>query len=106
MSLQAVVVTWEGLRKVHDAGGDPAEDRKLQRTSVKEAALARRPPVLSSWRSKFGGIECLGCQAAQELDAKNTRLKKRLAESLLENKIAKDDVGGTSPTGCVFPKIV
>lgn len=56
MSLQAVVVTWEGLRKVHDAGGDPGEDRKLQRTSVKEAALARRPPVLSSWRSKFGGM--------------------------------------------------
>ena len=40
------------------------------------------------WRSKFGGMSVSDAKRLKELEAENTRLKKLLAESLLENEIA------------------
>ena len=42
------------------------------------------------WRSKFGGMSVSDAKRLKELEAENTRLKKLLAESLLENEIAKE----------------
>ncbi len=42
------------------------------------------------WRSKFGRMSVSDAKRLKELEAGNTRLKKRLAESLLENEIAKE----------------
>lgn len=47
MSLHAAVVEWEQLRRARDEGGDPAEDRKRQRTAAKEAVLAERGPKVA-----------------------------------------------------------
>ena len=37
------------------------------------------------WRSKFGGMSVSDAKRLKELETENTRLKKLLAESLLEN---------------------
>ena len=42
------------------------------------------------WRNKFGGMTVSEARRLKELEAENTRLKKLLAESLLENEIAKE----------------
>jgi len=44
------------------------------------------------WKSKFGGMSVLEAKWLKELDAENVRLKKLLAESLLENEIIKESL--------------
>jgi putative transposase len=39
------------------------------------------------WRSKFGGMSVSDAKRLKELETEDTRLKKLLAESLLENKV-------------------
>ena len=38
------------------------------------------------WRSKFGGMTVSEAKRLKELETENTRLKKLLAESMLENE--------------------
>ena len=42
------------------------------------------------WRSKFGGMSVSDARRLKELEAENGRLKKLLAEQLLENEAIKD----------------
>ena len=42
------------------------------------------------WRSKFGGMSVPEVKRLKELESENTRLKKLLAESMLENEIVKE----------------
>jgi putative transposase len=42
------------------------------------------------WRSKFGGMSVSDAKRLKELEAENTRLKKLLAESLLENEVTRE----------------
>ena len=42
------------------------------------------------WRSKFGGMRVSEAKRLQDLEAENSRLKKLLAEQLLENEVIKD----------------
>jgi len=39
------------------------------------------------WRSKFGGMNVSDAKRLRELETENTRLKKLLAESMLENEV-------------------
>ena len=39
------------------------------------------------WRSKFGGMSVSDTKRLKELEVENTRLKKLLADSLLENEV-------------------
>ena len=39
------------------------------------------------WRSKFGGMSISDAKRLRELETENTRLKKLLAESILENEV-------------------
>ena len=41
------------------------------------------------WRSKFGGMSGSDAKRLKELEVENTRLKKLLAESLLENEVTR-----------------
>ena len=43
-----------------------------------------------NWRSKFAGMEVNEAKRLCELEAENNRLKKLLAEKLLENEAMKD----------------
>ena len=42
------------------------------------------------WRSKFGGRKVSDARRLKELETENTRLKKLLAESLLENEVTRE----------------
>jgi putative transposase len=42
------------------------------------------------WRSKFGGMEVADAKRLKALEAENARLKKLLAESLLENEVTRE----------------
>jgi putative transposase len=42
------------------------------------------------WRSKFGGMNVSDAKRLKELEAENARLKRLLAESLLENEVTKE----------------
>lgn len=43
-----------------------------------------------NWRSKFAGMEVNEAKRLRELEAENNKLKKLLAEKLLENEAMKD----------------
>ncbi|ANF56477.1 transposase [Halotalea alkalilenta] len=42
------------------------------------------------WRSKFGGMNVSEAKRLKELEVENARLKKLLAEQVLENEVIKD----------------
>jgi putative transposase len=42
------------------------------------------------WRSKFGGMDVSDAKRLKALEAENTRLKKLLADALLENEVTKE----------------
>ncbi len=42
------------------------------------------------WRSKFGGMSVSDAKRLKELEHENTRLKKLLADSLLENEVTRE----------------
>jgi putative transposase len=42
------------------------------------------------WRSKFGGMDVSDAKRLKALEAENTRLKKLLAESLLETEVTRE----------------
>lgn len=42
------------------------------------------------WRNKFGGMSVSDARRLKELETENARLKKLLAESLLENEVTKE----------------
>jgi putative transposase len=42
------------------------------------------------WRNKFGGMNVSDAKRLKELEAENVRLKRLLAESMLENEVTKE----------------
>jgi putative transposase len=42
------------------------------------------------WRSKFGGMEVSDAKRLKALEAENAKLKKLLAEAMLENEVARE----------------
>ena len=42
------------------------------------------------WRSKFGGMSVSDAKRLKELEVENTRLKKLLAEAILENEVTRE----------------
>lgn len=64
----------------------------MQASPVKELCRKRGFSEASYylWRSKFGGMSVPDAKRLKELESENTRLKKLLAESLLEAEIIKE----------------
>ena len=42
------------------------------------------------WRNKFGGMDVSDAKRLRELEVENARLKRLLAESLLENEVTRE----------------
>ena len=42
------------------------------------------------WRSKFGGMDVSDARRLKTLEAENAKLKKLLAESMLENDVSRE----------------
>jgi putative transposase len=70
-----------GVLKEHEAG-------------VKTADLCRKhgisPQTFYNWKSKFGGMDVSEARRLRELEAENAKLKKLLAETMLDVAMLKD----------------
>ena len=67
---------------------------KEAEAGVPAAELCRRHGFSEAsfylWRNKFGGMSVSDAKRLKELESENTRLKKLLAESLLENEVTRE----------------
>ena len=70
-----------GLLQDHEASGNT--DAICRRHGVSRATLYR-------WRAKYGGIEVSEAQRLHTLEAENARLKRLLAEAMLDVAALKD----------------
>ncbi len=48
------------------------------------------PPTFYSWKSKFGGLEVSEAKRLKALDEENRKLKKLLAEQVMDNATLKE----------------
>ena len=48
------------------------------------------PATFYQWKSKFGGLEVSEARRLRTLEEENARLKKLLAEAMLDNAVLKD----------------
>ena len=71
--------------KEHEAGARVPE--LARRHGVSEHTIYR-------WRSKFGGMEVSEAKRLRELEAENAKLKRLLADSMLDNAALKEIVRG------------
>lgn len=67
---------------------------KEQEGGMPTAEVCRRHGISSAtfykWKSKFGGLEVSEARRLRSLEEENSRLKKLLAEAMLDNSVLKD----------------
>ena len=65
-----------------------------QEAGMKVSELCRKhgisEPTFYAWKSKFGGMSVPDARRLKQLEEENTRLKKLLAEAMLDNAVLKD----------------
>jgi putative transposase len=70
---------------------------KEAETGVKVAEICRKHGISDAtyynWKAKFGGMTVSEAQRLKALEAENAKLKRLLAESMLDNAALKDVVG-------------
>ncbi|PWC33367.1 transposase [Azospirillum sp. TSO35-2] len=70
-----------GILKAQEAGQKTAD--VCRRHGISEATFC-------SWKAKYGGLEVSEARRLKALEEENMRLKKLLAEAMLDNAILKD----------------
>ncbi len=67
---------------------------KEQESGQRTADVCRRHGVSEAtfykWKSKYGGLQVSDAKRLKVLESENTRLKKLLAEAMLDNAVLKD----------------
>ena len=70
---------------------------KEQEAGLPTAEVCRRHGVSSAtfykWKAKFGGLEVSEAKRLRQLEDENAKLKKLLAEAMLDNAMLKDIAG-------------
>jgi putative transposase len=61
-------------------------------------------PSYYAWRSKFGGMEVSDAKKLKALEIENGRLKRLLAEAMLENEVTKEALRKKCMTRPVFAR--
>jgi putative transposase len=65
-----------------------------QEAGMKVAEVCRKhgisEPTFYAWKSKFGGMGVSDAKRLRRLEEENTKLKKLLAEAMLDNAVLKD----------------
>lgn len=65
-----------------------------QEAGAKTAEVCRKHGISSAtfykWKAKFGGMDVSDARRLKVLEAENTKLKKLLAETMLDNAMLKD----------------
>jgi putative transposase len=68
--------------------------RREQEAGMKVSDLCRKhgisEPTFYAWKSKFGGMSVPEARRLKQLEEENARLKKLLAEAMLDNAVLKD----------------
>lgn len=70
-----------GIPKEHEAGTSVSE--LCRKHGVSDASIYR-------WEAKFGGMEVSGAKRLKTLEDENTKLKRLLADAMLDNAVLKD----------------
>ena len=73
-----------GVLREHEAGAKTEEVCRRHRISS---------ATLYKWKSKYGGLEVSEARRLKALEDENRRLKRLLAESMLDNAALKDLLG-------------
>ncbi len=73
-----------GVLREHEAGAKTEE--VCRRHGISRATLYK-------WKSKYGGLEVTEARRLKSLEDENRRLKKLLAEAMLDNAALKDLLG-------------
>jgi putative transposase len=73
-----------GVLREHEAGAKTEE--VCRRHGISDATFYK-------WKSKYGGLEVSEARRLRALEDENRRLKKLLAESMLDNAALKDLLG-------------
>jgi putative transposase len=73
-----------GILKEHQAGMSAADLRR--RRGISDATFYK-------WRSKYGGMEVSAARKLKALDEENRKLKKLLAEQMLDKSTLKEMLG-------------
>jgi putative transposase len=72
------------ILREHEAGAKTAE--VCRRHGISDATFYK-------WKAKYGGMEASDAKRLRSLEDENRRLKKLLAESMLDNAALKDILG-------------
>lgn len=72
-----------GILREQEAGAKTAD--VCRKHGVSEATFYK-------WKAKFGGLEVSEARRFRQLEDENTRLKKLLADAMLDNAVLKDIV--------------
>jgi len=70
-----------GVLREHELGAKTAD--LCRKHGISEATFYH-------WKSKFGGLDVSEARRLKQLEGENTRLKKLLADSMLDNAALKD----------------
>jgi putative transposase len=70
-----------GVLREQEAGGKTAEVCRKHGIS---------PATFYQWKAKFGGLEVSEARRLRALEAENARLKKLLADAMLDNAVLKE----------------
>jgi len=70
-----------GVLREHEAGVKPAD--LARKHGVSEATLY-------NWKAKYGGMDVSEAQRLKALETENTKLKRLLADTMLDNVALKD----------------
>ena len=73
-----------GVLREHEAGAKTAE--VCRRHGISDATFYK-------WKAKYGGLDVSEARRLKSLEDENRRLKKLLAESMLDNAALKDLLG-------------
>ena len=65
-----------------------------QEAGLKVAEVCRKhgisPPTFYAWKAKFGGMSVPDARRLKQLEEENAKLKRLLAEAMLDNTVLKD----------------
>ena len=70
-----------GVLREHDAGAKTAD--VCRKHGISSATFYK-------WKAKYGGLDVSDAKRLRSLEAENTKLKKLLAEAMLDNAMLKD----------------
>ena len=77
---------------------------KEQEAGMPTAEVCRRhgvsPATFYKWKSKFGGLEVSEAKRLRSLEDENAKLKKLLAEAMLDIAVLKDITGKSGDARC------